>query len=104
MAKGSSLKICFNRQSGICAYCHHPMTLEKNQMNSVTRDHIVPRSADGPTSRFNIVAACYRCNQIKGSMPLCEFISSYRPHEFPVPKGPVSGNNVRLISNLGYAA
>lgn len=104
MAKGVSLRLHFNRQSGICVYCHHPMTLEKHQMNTATRDHIIPRAAEGPTVPFNIVISCYRCNQIKGSMSLSDFFSTYHPYQFPPAYGPISGSNAWKISNIKYTA
>ena len=32
-----------------------------------TRDHIIPKSRGGPTARWNIVAACSRCNHRKAN-------------------------------------
>lgn len=100
MANVSSLRLYFNRQSGMCIYCHHTMTLEKDRMNSVTKDHIVPRSVGGLTTSFNTVASCYRCNQIKASLSLSDFFSSYSPHKFPVARGPAKGSNAWRVSNI----
>lgn len=46
-----------------CGYCGGHAT---------TVDHIVPRSRGGPHTWLNTVAACYRCNQRKGSRTLKE--------------------------------
>lgn len=44
---------------GRCHYCGDPAT---------TVDHIVPRSVGGPSSRWNLTAACRACNSLKGSL------------------------------------
>lgn len=57
------------KQDGRCAYCLVPLTLK-----TVTRDHVKPRSAGGSDHPSNIKAACYRCNQVKGSIPYNAFM------------------------------
>lgn len=67
----------FDIQSGVCAYCKTPMTLELGYGNTATRDHVIPKSAMGKFTikdSFNIVAACYDCNQRKSSKPLPIFL------------------------------
>lgn len=66
----------FEKQGGKCHYCGGKMRLAYGYQNSVTRDHIIPRSAGGPTTAFNLVGACYRCNQEKGSLPYEVFVSN----------------------------
>lgn len=100
MSKSARLRLSFNRQSGICTYCHHPMTLEKDRMNSATMDHVIPRAVGGTSASFNLVVACYRCNQIKGAMSLSDFFSSFRPHRFPETNGSVRENNAWKMSNI----
>ena len=58
----------FNEQSGLCYYCKMPMTLDLGHWNTATKDHVVPRSAGGPTQNWNLVASCYFDNQRKGSL------------------------------------
>lgn len=81
-----NLKHKFNEQNGVCCYCHHEMTLDFNMMSSATRDHVVPKSKGGKGNRHNIVCACLRCNQIKGSKNISQFLLEDRPHNFPPPQ------------------
>lgn len=94
MSKSDKLAQKFNEQSGKCAYCRHPMTLEKNMLASATRDHIVPRSGGGLTNRHNIVIACHRCNQVKTNMAVQEFLLKYEPHKFAAPYGRLGEVNI----------
>jgi 5-methylcytosine-specific restriction endonuclease McrA len=48
------------------------------QPNSATKDHLVPRCKKGATDAFNIVAACYDCNQAKADMPAAVFMGIVR--------------------------
>lgn len=56
------------KQRGRCKYC-----LCKLSLQTVTRDHVIPRSAGGSNQSHNIVAACEPCNRAKGSMPVKDF-------------------------------
>ncbi len=60
----------FNDQKGKCCYCVGNMTLKWNKPNSVTREHITPRSHGGPSNMYNYAGACYKCNQERGNTPL----------------------------------
>ena len=53
----------FARDSGRCAYCASP---------AATIDHVVPRSRGGRHAWDNVVAACHRCNHVKGDRLLAE--------------------------------
>ena len=57
----------FRRDQHLCLYCgkHHE---ERN----LTRDHVVPMSKGGRDAWMNVVSACRRCNQFKGSKLLSE--------------------------------
>jgi HNH endonuclease len=57
-----------------CYYCKREMILSRGQPNTVTRDHKVPRSRGG-RGAANIVAACARCNNVKGNMTDTEFFA-----------------------------
>lgn len=84
--KQSLLRV-FEDQSGRCSYCGVNMTLSLGQPNTATRDHVVPRSAGGPTEAWNIVAACSCCNSRKGDKPLVEWlciITGGRPYAHPM--------------------
>lgn len=52
----------FERDNQQCMYCGNHFGY-----HNLTRDHIVPRSRGGRDSWENVVAACRRCNQFKGS-------------------------------------
>jgi 5-methylcytosine-specific restriction endonuclease McrA len=52
----------FCRDRFKCQYCGN-----KFDASDLTFEHVVPRSAGGQTRWDNIVAACDRCNSLKGS-------------------------------------
>lgn len=56
-------------QGGRCKYCLDPLSYK-----TVTRDHVIPRVNGGTDARDNLVAACFRCNQSKGSLPMKKFV------------------------------
>lgn len=78
-SRGRSL--LFRRQSGGCHYCQRQMTLALYTENSVTRDHVVPRSRCADmgvvNDASNLVGACWRCNALKGDMTGVEFLRYY---------------------------
>ena len=53
-------KVLFNRDSWMCQYCRVEL-----QWNTITVDHVIPKSHGGPTSWTNCVASCRQCNRIK---------------------------------------
>jgi 5-methylcytosine-specific restriction endonuclease McrA len=57
------------KQDGRCKYCLCKLTYK-----NVTRDHVVSRATGGLDHRNNIVAACLRCNRLKGSMSVKLFL------------------------------
>ena len=65
----------FNKQSGVCGYCRVDMTLKLGYSNTSTLDHIIPRSRQGTSHYYNLIAVCYKCNQEKADKPLHEFLS-----------------------------
>ncbi|MFZ5722500.1 MAG: HNH endonuclease [Pseudomonadota bacterium] len=52
----------FRRDQNICLYCGKQLF-----DRDLTRDHIQPRSRGGRDHWLNVVTACRRCNQHKGS-------------------------------------
>jgi 5-methylcytosine-specific restriction endonuclease McrA len=48
----------FKRDNFRCVYCGRP--------DSLTLDHVIPRSRGGRESWHNLVTACQRCNTLKG--------------------------------------
>lgn len=71
-----SLTELYAKQKGLCSYCKNAMRLPDeggsrygyNSDHMATRDHRIPRSKGGDSSAANVVAACLRCNNLKGSM------------------------------------
>ncbi|MZR64111.1 HNH endonuclease [Alcanivorax sp. DP30] len=57
----------FRRDQQLCLYCGKPFP-----ERALTRDHIVPTSRGGRDIWSNVVSACRRCNQRKGSRRLEE--------------------------------
>ena len=57
---------------GVCAYCAAPSL-------SLTLDHVVPKSKGGPTTWYNLIPACYECNQSKSNHDLSTW---YREQPF----------------------
>jgi 5-methylcytosine-specific restriction endonuclease McrA len=55
------------RDKGRCQYCGCKVTTAE-----FTLDHVVPRSRGGKTTWANLVTACMRCNQRKGSRSVRE--------------------------------
>ena len=56
-----------HREDHRCIYCNR-------KPGRFTLDHVVPRSANGPTTPGNVVAACERCNKAKGNRPVEEYL------------------------------
>src|SRR5579863_2101593 len=52
----------------LCFYCGKELSRKKK-----TRDHMQPKSRNGSSQPRNIVDACRKCNQLKGSLTLEEF-------------------------------
>ena len=54
-------KEVFRRDNYFCQYCGR-------QTSNLTVDHVIPRRLGGETRWNNVVAACPRCNHLKGGM------------------------------------
>ena len=57
----------FEFQDGRCFWCQEKMFLGKNNPNSATIDHLVPRSKGGRNFESNYVIACHECNVSRGA-------------------------------------
>lgn len=58
-----SLRSLYKAYKGICQYCH-----EKIPYTRATKDHCMPRSMGGTNDDFNLVLACWECNNKKDSI------------------------------------
>ena len=67
----------WEQQSGLCFYCRkavlHP-DYGLHLDNSATVDHVIPRFRGGSNHSSNLILACRRCNQNKGSQDFFKFI------------------------------
>jgi 5-methylcytosine-specific restriction endonuclease McrA len=55
-----------------CVYCACPLALD-----NATLDHVHPVARGGSHAPGNLVAACERCNRMKGDMLPAEFFARY---------------------------
>lgn len=65
----------YYRDHGICQYCEKPLSL-----NTLTMDHVVPKTYGGFISWENVVAACQDCNSRKGHK---EAKGQWKPKQLP---------------------
>jgi hypothetical protein len=62
-------------QGFLCFYCGIPIVQgSRDPACEATEDHLVPRSRGGVDFIWNIVAACFDCNRIKGQQLPGEFL------------------------------
>lgn len=66
--KYAAMRDCGRR----CVYCARPLVLD-----NATLDHVHPIAHGGSHSPGNIVAACERCNRLKGDMLPAEFFARF---------------------------
>lgn len=65
----------FYRDRGHCAYCGIKLTME-----TITFDHVIPKSLGGKDDWTNIVACCPTCNYLKkDKMPVGEWAPRVKP-------------------------
>lgn len=68
----------FRRDGNACVYCG------ANKRQDLTIDHVIPQSKGGKNTWNNLVTACFKCNNSKGSLDLEEFGAEIdkptRPH------------------------
>lgn len=66
---------------GRCFYCDRGMSLPGSGFpvrTNVTREHLTPKSHGGKQGGPNLVAACDRCNNARGTQPWWEFLQMMR--------------------------
>lgn len=66
--KHATMRDCGRR----CVYCAQPLALD-----SATLDHVHPIARGGSHALGNLVAACERCNRMKGDMLPSEFFARF---------------------------
>jgi 5-methylcytosine-specific restriction endonuclease McrA len=57
-----SLRRLYDIYKGVCQYCY-----EKIPYSAATKDHCLPKSKGGSNDDFNLVLACWECNNKKDS-------------------------------------
>jgi len=62
VGKRPSKKSIWSRDGGKCQYCSKKLSVKE-----CTIDHVIPKSKNGPHVWENVVIACRKCNQKKGS-------------------------------------
>ena len=75
---------CAESQRWRCCYCNCVMSTNRNAKDCATLEHIVPRSKGGEDTYDNCVAACKRCNNLRGTHDLNEDMTL--PHVVTAPK------------------
>jgi len=71
----------YYRDHGICAYCGKNLTLQSNQHNSITMDHVHPKSKGGLANWDNTVASCPNCNHTKSNaLPVGKWRPSHKSY------------------------
>jgi 5-methylcytosine-specific restriction endonuclease McrA len=56
-----------------CHWCGQGMRMETGYMNTVTIEHMIPRCQGGTNHRWNLAAACHRCNSVRRHTSMDEF-------------------------------
>lgn len=66
----------WTRQGGNCCYCRTPLSRIQ-----ITAEHKEARKRGGSDESHNIAAACFWCNQARGSMPKARFMKRLKSPE-----------------------
>lgn len=83
----------FEEQNGLCFYCGARMVLDVERPGkqtpdyACTEDHLVPKSVGGSDARDNVVAACFGCNNRRGTIRYDAFrwfVRTYGRNEDPL--------------------
>jgi 5-methylcytosine-specific restriction endonuclease McrA len=59
-----------NRWGNVCVLCGESFA----NINSITREHIIPQSKGGTSSSSNIAPSHFMCNQVRGTLPLIKAV------------------------------
>lgn len=83
MASPESLRRLIREHDGKCHYCGRDVTKKGDGSRLATRDHIVPQSEGGTLHPDNLVLACKRCNNVRGSTPYDVFLKRAKAGNLP---------------------
>jgi len=61
-------------QNMTCLLCSGEMTFERGHKNSVSLEHLIPKSLGGESEPHNYGASCERCNNKRGSESIESFV------------------------------
>ena len=96
-------KVPFNRENIYkrdnyeCVYCGH------SKRNNLTLDHVNPQAKGGENSWFNLVTACFSCNQEKADLTVEDYIEMKMDEgvdvKFPDPRRP---HYLMLMKKMDY--
>lgn len=62
------MKVRKRKDNKVCFFCDRRLTFK-----TFSQDHLLPKSRQGTDNPKNIVDACRKCNQDKGSLTLPEY-------------------------------
>jgi 5-methylcytosine-specific restriction endonuclease McrA len=68
-----ALKRAFQHWGGKCFYCHTKFAAQAFTDKTVGRDHVRPKSKDGPDLLYNLVIACRTCDRVKANDAIHDF-------------------------------
>jgi hypothetical protein len=66
-ARPQVLLYVMKKSGNKCVYCHKKLCYELGHDNTVTIDHIFPKSRGGKRTPDNVAASCFSCNVNKGA-------------------------------------
>lgn len=61
-----------------CVWCRTPFPQRSGSLATITTDHLIPKLKGGPSWIENEVAACPRCNKLRGHMMPLQFLDYCR--------------------------
>lgn len=88
-----------------CYYCDHivkPIIDNERNHDSMTMDHIVPRSHGGPNHHNNRVIACFSCDTVKADGDAVEFAEAVKEYGRPGDNWGKRGSIRRWRKLTGY--
>lgn len=68
--------VCGESQNWKCCWCGQDTDINSGQKNSITLEHVTPKSEGGKDEWENSAMACYACNHKRGTQSIEAFIAS----------------------------